>query len=500
MRVRDSVAYNILIRDRVRSGRIDDARRIFDTMPCRTAVSWNSMIMGYATSPGGKTMHLALKLFLVMPDHCRDAFSWTIIITGLARGGRAADSVRLFREAPGGTHHPFAWASVLSCLQRNGLPHDALGLFKEMLSSLGAGQPPSPHSVTSALAAAADLPSLFVGRQLFSHVLRRGLGGNTHAGNSVISMFTKCGSLDGARILFRHMPRRDLFTWNSMITGLGRHGLGDEAISTFHLMLRLGFAPDAISFLGVLQGCSHCGRVKEARRYFESMQRDFAIPPRREHYVCLVDVLARAGLLKEATEVISDMPFEATPVLWRALLNGCRIAGDLELGFCVANRVMELEPDNAAACSMFVEMHKAGGRRIEVAMLRESMNRTVRKELGCSWVEIGGKVHLFTTRDETHQETDHIYTILRLLRYTMAGFATQYSIWVVQSESCRTVPSVVCHHPRLEVCCSGDFYFYYLQGRGFVLEDHNIVDGIMSTVPRIVLRRMDRINPGLALA
>uniref|UniRef100_A0A1D1ZBA8 Pentatricopeptide repeat-containing protein At4g02750 n=1 Tax=Anthurium amnicola TaxID=1678845 RepID=A0A1D1ZBA8_9ARAE len=417
MPFRDSVAYNIIIRDYVRSGRIVDARDVFDGMPGRNTISWNSMIMGYSSK---RKMHVALKLFTVMPDNYKDTFSWTIILSGFARDHRIADSLKLFKQTP--QSNPVIWASVISGFQQNGLAYEALMFFKEMLSR---GTRPASHSVTSALAATADLSSLFTGQQLYSHALKRGLDSNTHVVNSTISMFMKSGSLDSARILFYHMPRWDLCTWNCMITGFGHHGLGAEAISTFNQMQKAGFRPDAISFFGVLQGCSHCGYVNQGQMYFGSMQSDFDIRREPGHYVCLVDILARAGLLREAVEVISDMPFEVTPVFWRAILNGCRIVGQLELGLCVATRVLEIEPDSAATCLMVMEMYKAAGRHTEGAVLREWMRRKrkVRKELGYSWVEITGKPHLFTTKDETHQESDSIYRVHKLLTDAMTSHA-----------------------------------------------------------------------------
>ncbi|CAA6653806.1 unnamed protein product [Spirodela intermedia] len=304
MPLRDPVSYNVMIRDYIRDGNIEEARNMFDRMPGRNTVSWNSMIMGYSSR---REMHAALKLFFIMPDHCKDAVSWTTVAGGLARGCRLGDSLKLLEQSP--QPHPAAWASVVSGAQQNGLACEALVIFREMLSL---GITPVSHAFTSAAAAAADLSALLLYR---------------------------CSS--GMQPLWLCRRRADIF---------------------------------------------------------DSMHRDFGIRPRPEHYACLIDVFARAGMIREAADMILDVPFEASSVVWRALLNGCRIYGQ-----------------HAAAASLkAMEIYRASGRCAEEARLGQSMGRRVGKEVGCSWVEVQGRAHVFTTRDETHYESQSIYMVLKL--------------------------------------------------------------------------------------
>lgn len=408
---RDSVSWNVMIRGYIKNHRIDDAREIFDNMHERNTVSWNSIIMAYTQE---RKMHIALKLFLVMPT--KDVVSWTTIISGLSQDARMEDAWRLFKQMP--MPNSVSWSSVIAGFQQNGLAFETLVSFKEMLSM---GTRPTSHSLTSSLAASADLAALSIGQQLYSQLLKRGFESNTHVGNSAISMFIKSGSFDDAKRLFVGMPQPDLITWNSIIMGYGQHGYGVEAIIVFHQMQKAGFLPDGISFLGVLRSCSHCGFLEEGRQYFNSMELDHGISPEPKHYACMVDILARAGFLKEAFEMILKMPFEPIAIFWRTLLNGCRIWRDLKLGVYAADKIFKLEPFNSSAFLMVKEMYASAGKWTEILERRRWMQeREARKELGCSWVEIKGRVHLFTTRDETHIESDNIYMILDLLSYDVA--------------------------------------------------------------------------------
>ncbi|XP_059667639.1 pentatricopeptide repeat-containing protein At4g02750-like [Cornus florida] len=408
---RDPVSWNVMIKCYIENNRVGDARELFDEMPEKSSVSWNSMIMAYAKE---RKTHIALKLFVVMPD--KDVVSWTAIVTALSQNWRIKDAWGLFKQMP--EPNSVSWSSIISGFQQNGFPAETLSVFKEMLV---VGMHPTSHSFTSALAASADLAMLSVSEQVYAQLLRRGFDSNLHIGNSAISMFVKSGSFDNAWRVFVDLPKRDHVTWNSMIMGFGQHGYGVEAVITFHQMQKALFLPDRISFLGLLHGCSHCGLVEEGKQYFNSMKMDYGIHPGPEHYASMVDLFARAGLLKEAYDSIMQMPNEITLIFWRTLLNGCRVWGELELGLHAADRILELEPHNSSACLMIIDIYASTKRWTEVAEMRKQMReREAKGEMSCSWVEIKGKNHLFSTRDETHPESNCIYSILELLSSDIA--------------------------------------------------------------------------------
>lgn len=65
-----------------------------------------------------------------------------------------------------------------------------------------------------------------------------------------------------------------------------------------------GPKPNYITIVGVLFACSHAGLVDKGWYYFQLMGKLFGIEPGREHYGCMVDLLARAGKLQEAVQFI----------------------------------------------------------------------------------------------------------------------------------------------------------------------------------------------------
>ncbi|XP_021730773.1 pentatricopeptide repeat-containing protein At4g02750-like [Chenopodium quinoa] len=303
---KDTVAWNAMIRGYMENRMIDHARQLFDEMPERDNVSWNSMIIGYSR---GNMIHIALELFICMPG--KDVFSWTAMISGLCMASCVSDAWRLFKEMP--ERSAVSWAAIMSGFQQNGLAAETLILFKEMLL---AGVEPNSHSFTTALAASGDLAMLSMSKQVYLQLLKRGYEKNSHIGNSVLSMFMKCGSYDDAKCVFKGLTYCNLVSWNCMVTGYAQHGNVLNAIMTFHRMQKDQVLPDRISFLGVLQGCCYCGLVEEGKQYFQSMEKDYGIIPGPEHYSCLTDLFARAGLFKKAIQLVLEMPYEPTPVFW----------------------------------------------------------------------------------------------------------------------------------------------------------------------------------------
>jgi pentatricopeptide repeat protein len=63
------------------------------------------------------------------------------------------------------------------------------------------------------------------------------------------------------------------------------------------------------------------GFLGEGHRYFANMEMDYGIVPQIEHYGCMVNLLGRAGLIKEAVDLIKSMPWEPNEVIWGSLLS-----------------------------------------------------------------------------------------------------------------------------------------------------------------------------------
>ncbi|XP_068634606.1 pentatricopeptide repeat-containing protein At5g06540-like [Aristolochia californica] len=166
------------------------------------------------------------------------------------------------------------------------------------------------------------------------------LGSNT-------TYMPKCGSLSQATQVFYDIKYKDVFAWNTIIAGMAMHGHANKALQLFDEMPETGIKPDDNTFVAVLSACSHAGRVDEGYGLLNCMSETYRIIPKVEHYGCIIDLLARAGLVEEALMLIQTMPVEPNASAWGALLGGCRIHNNIKVGELVGSRFLKLQPQHS---------------------------------------------------------------------------------------------------------------------------------------------------------
>ncbi|XP_058072106.1 pentatricopeptide repeat-containing protein At5g66520-like [Magnolia sinica] len=280
-----------------------------------------------------------------------------------------------------------SWTILISGHRKNGKLDEALIAFERMQY---AGISPNRVTMVNALAACAGHGALEMGVWIHDYIKRNGWELDVILGTSLIDMYGKCGRIEIGLSVFDSMAEKNVYTWNSIIGGLALAKNGEEALSWFFRMEEEGIKPDKVSLTGVLCACSHSGLVKMGQRIFYSMvDGKYGFPPEIKHYGCMVDLLARAGLIDEAKEFMLMMPFEPNTVIWGALLSGCRAHGDMELSEMAARKLIELEPDNSAYYVVLSNFYAEMGRWSGVEEVRRLMKeRGFKKDVGSSSVEL----------------------------------------------------------------------------------------------------------------
>uniref|UniRef100_A0A2P2IS19 Pentatricopeptide repeat-containing protein At4g02750-like n=1 Tax=Rhizophora mucronata TaxID=61149 RepID=A0A2P2IS19_RHIMU len=219
-------------------------------------------------------------------------------------------------------------------------------------------------------------------------------------------MYAKCGRIDTAKVVFDRMPKQDIVSWNTMILAYGIHGLGIEALSSFNKMKAQDLEPDDVTFICLLSACSHSGLVTEGKYWFKAMTEDFEIIPRMEHYICMSDLLSRAGLFEEVHNLIKRMPFEPDVRAWGSMLAACRVHKNIELGEEISKKIQSLGPESTGNFVLLSNMYSTVGRWDDAAQVRiKQRNQGFLKSPGCSWIEISGVVHAFIGGDRSRTQS-----------------------------------------------------------------------------------------------
>jgi pentatricopeptide repeat protein len=335
----------------------------------------------------------------------KHVISWTALILGYAQEGNLAESMELFRQ-----------------LRESSIQVDGF-----ILSSM--------------MGVFADFALVQQGKQMHAFAIKVPSGVDISVCNSILDMYLKCGMINEAERLFSEMPARNVISWTVMITGYGKHGLGKEAIRLFDEMQLDSTEPDDVTYLAVLLGCSHSGLVEKGQEYFSRLCSYHGIKARVEHYACMVDLLGRAGRLKEAKNLVDSMPLEANVGIWQTLLSACRVHGDLELGKEVGGILLRLDSENPVNYVMMSNIYADAGYWKECERIRELVkSKKLKKEAGRSWVEIDKEVHFFYGGDDTHPLTEKIHEILKEMERRMKEelgyvYGVKYALHDVEEES-----------------------------------------------------------------
>ena len=244
-------------------------------------------------------------------------------------------------------------------------------------------------SYATALQASTCMLSWALGASTHASVIKTGFFDSDGIVSSLITMYSKCGSLGDALRAFEVAEDRFcVMSWTAMITALQQNGHGVEAVDMFEKMLERGIPPDHITFVSVLSSCSHSGLVEQGRKYFNLMTQVHKITPSTEHYACIVDMFGRAGLLSEAKQFIDQMRVKPDASVLGALLSACMNCRDLEMGEEVAKKLFVIEPGNIGNYVLLANIYTSHGRLEEAKEVRKLMRfQESRKEKGCSLVK-----------------------------------------------------------------------------------------------------------------
>ncbi|WVZ68421.1 hypothetical protein U9M48_017359 [Paspalum notatum var. saurae] len=330
----NAYVHTSLVNAYVVCGCLVEARKAFDEMTVKNAVSWNVMITGFA---GWGKVEYARLLFEQMP--CRNVVSWTGLIDGYTRASLYVEAVVLFR------------------------------------SMMAGGISPSEITILAVIPSVSNIGGILMGEMLHGYCEKKGLMSDVRVGNSLIDLYAKIGSVQNSLKVFEEMlDTRNLVSWTSTISGFAMHGMSIEALELFAEMRRAGIRPNRITFLSLINACSHGGLVEEGLAFFRSMIYEYNIDPEVKHFGCIIDMLGRAGRLCEAEQIIEGLPMEANVVVWRILLGCCSKYGEVEMGEKAIKKILDLERESGGDFAVLSNMLNEFGRFSDAEQARKLLD------------------------------------------------------------------------------------------------------------------------------
>ncbi|OVA17897.1 Pentatricopeptide repeat [Macleaya cordata] len=491
MCVKDVITWTGMVTGYMEFGLVESAMEVFNQMPMRNCISYNALLAGFCKNGEGLR---ALEVFRGMLENTLELsdFTLTSIINACAvvtevkiskqihgfviksgygsnnawiegtlidmctKCGRMIDAQKLFSKWLYKQNESIVWTSMICGYARNGQHNEAMSLFCKMQAD--GDLLVDEVASTAALSVCGSLGFHEMGKQIHCYTLKSGFLSDLQVGNSIFSMYSKCGNMEDAVKFFDLMPKHDIVSWNGLITGHILHRNGDSALDVWLTMEKIGVKPDSITFMLILSAYkytkSNSNSLDSCRGLFLSMKNLYGIEPTSEHYACMIGVLGYWGCFDEAEEMINKMNFESDALVWRALLDSCRLRSNTKLGRLAAKHLLAIEPKDPASYILVSNLYSASGRWHCSEKIREEMReKGLKKNPSQSWIIHENKIHSFFARDKSHSSTKDIYSGLDILilECIKAGYIPDTSFVLHEVEEHQKKDFLFYHSAKLAV-------------------------------------------------
>ncbi|CAF2899094.1 unnamed protein product [Rotaria sp. Silwood2] len=271
---------------------------------------------------------------------------------------------------------------------------------------------------------------------------------DNHIQTALIDMWGKIGCCDEAEKIFEKIRQPNEIEYSTMINAYGLNGRGTQAIELYHQMPHEFI--NEVTYICVLNACSHSGLVNEARLIFKNIE----IKTERI-YSTMVDCLSRAFYFEEAEELIDEYECHHSPVsaMYMALLSSARNIKNSCLSQKVYHRMKKIFPDLknelTSATVLLANVYASSGEIDKSSDIRIELNKSgSKKKIGISSTVVNGWSYDFRAHERSHPRTADIYAEVEKMSKELIAHGHQYDAsWITRPlDSDETVETALCGH------------------------------------------------------
>ncbi|KAI5081458.1 hypothetical protein GOP47_0004641 [Adiantum capillus-veneris] len=383
---------NALIDMYAKCGFLITAQEVFDKLPAHDAVTWTTLIMGYAEHGLGED---ALKCFKQMQLDGISSDAVTLIgglkaCSNLKAADEGQDLHNMINEqgllnedlVVGSTlvdmyakcgslslaHEVFSnlllrdqvtWNVFIGGYAENGNPEAAFRCFKQMRIE---GVLPNADTFVHSLKACAILSALCEGKNLHVEIESQRLAErNIYVGSSLIDMYAKCGSFALAKLVLEKLPVQNVVSWTALIAGYEEHGLSEEALKCFDAMQCKGAFSNSVTYVSALKACGSIGAIDKGKDIHAEAERQGFLKGDVAVGNALVDMYVKCGSLVRAQQVFDTLSGRDV-VSWTTLLTGYAQQGESVQVLDVFDRMIDdgVMPNSVTFAIVLSACNRAG--------------------------------------------------------------------------------------------------------------------------------------------
>lgn len=331
-------------------GFVEEATKVFEKMPERNLVSWNSILCVFSENGYSQRCFDTFKEILEREEVTPDVATFVtilpicgkkmeiemgMIVHGLAvkmglsedlkvnnalmdmysKCGFLHEAQLIFDKNSSNNRNLVSWNSIIGAHSRLGNVDSTLHFFHKMqVSKMKLNE----VTIINVLPICSKLLSL---KELHCYSIRNALIHDEVLANTFISTYTKCGGLNYAKRILYMMKNKTASSWNALIGGYAQNGDFSEALHVYYDMIFSGCNPDLFTIGSLLlafaqQKSLHYGKEIHGFVLRNCLERDSFI------LISLISLYIQCGKLLSA-QVLFDNMEDKNIVAWNAMIDGC---------------------------------------------------------------------------------------------------------------------------------------------------------------------------------
>ncbi|KAL5720484.1 hypothetical protein ACHQM5_013151 [Ranunculus cassubicifolius] len=328
-------------------GSVDIARRVFDRMGRRDLVVWNSMITGYTQNhygwevielfqllqiegfaPNETTFCCALKASSIIDDSivgrcfhakalisgcCSDVFVGTSLVDMYSKYFEMEEANRAFQDMT--RRNLVSFNALINGYSLTGRCVDALQTYMNLFSE---NLRPDSFTFGSLLSSCSECESLIEGTQIHACAFKVGLDSHVTVGNSLVSLYAKCGLMESASQSFKSLAAPNAVSWAGIISAYAQNGDNKKALEYFYKLNKLSAEADEFSLSSILKVLANCAAVVQGKHVHALViKKGVGL----SLYVgsALIDMYAKCGMIDDSFQVFHKIP-EKNVVVWNSMI------------------------------------------------------------------------------------------------------------------------------------------------------------------------------------
>ncbi|XP_057976510.1 putative pentatricopeptide repeat-containing protein At3g47840 [Malania oleifera] len=373
----------------MKMGKISEGCRFFNEMPERNVVTWTAVITGLVRYGYNKE---GLVFFSEISRSNADYDSYTYAIalkacadSGALNSGRAihtqtmkkgfdvssfvANSLATMYNKCGKLNYGLrlfekmrmkdvvSWTTIITTYVQMGQEADAIEAFIRMRES---DVTPNEYTFAAVVSGCANILRIEWGEQLHCHILQIGLMGSLSVANSIMFMYSKCGKLTSASMVFHRMITRDVVSWSTIIAGYSQGDSGQKAFDFLSQMRREGPKPTEFALASVLSVCGNMAILEQGKQLHAHVL-TIGLDNTPMIQSGLINMYSKCGIIEAASRIFNEAE-NYDIVSWTTMINGYAEHGRSQEAIDLFERISSvgLKPDSVTFIGVLSACSHAG--------------------------------------------------------------------------------------------------------------------------------------------